>query len=326
MSRPLRIQFPDAWYHVMNRGRRGDQIFKDKGDYYAFIDLLKDCVEMWNMRVVAYCLMENHYHILLQTPDANLSRCMRHINGVYTQYFNRTHGLDGHLFRGRYKSILIDSDSYLLELIRYIHRNPLEAGIVDRLESYQWSSHKGYLSRSDKWKWLHKDYVLQIFSKKNSEALKRYKSFVLKEVPEEINRILGSRKWPSVMGNEGFLEWVKNTFFVQKRHVEVPESRSLAPDLEKIKETVCRSYGVKEADLLVSRRGISNEPRNIAIFLTRNLKGSKLHEIGREFNVRQYSSVSTIIERTKQRAVKDRKFAKRIEQIKLDLKVSQEQT
>jgi REP element-mobilizing transposase RayT len=77
MSRPLRIQFPDAWYHVMNRGRRGDLIFKDKGDYYAFIDLLKDCVEMWNMRVAAYCLIGNHYHILLQTPDANLSRCMR---------------------------------------------------------------------------------------------------------------------------------------------------------------------------------------------------------------------------------------------------------
>lgn len=108
MARPLRIQFPDAWYHVMNRGRREDLIFKDKGDYYAFIDLLKDCIEMWNIRVVAYCLMGTHYHILLQTPDANLSRCMRHINGVYTQYFNRSHRLDGHLFRGRYKSILVD--------------------------------------------------------------------------------------------------------------------------------------------------------------------------------------------------------------------------
>ncbi len=149
---------------------------------------------------------------------------------------------------------------------------------------------------------------------------------MLKEVSEEINRVLGSRKWPSVLGNEGFLEWVKNVFFVQKRHVEVPESRSLAPDVKKIKRTVCRSYGVKEADLIISRRGISNEPRNIAIFLMRNLKGGKLDDIGREFNVRQYSSVSTIIERTKQRAVKDRKFAKRIEQIKLDLKVSQEQT
>jgi putative transposase len=145
MARPLRIQYSDAWYHVMNRGNRREQIFIDRGDYYAFIDLLKDCVEMWNIRVVAYCLMGTHYHILLQTPDANLSRCMRHINGVYTQHFNRSHGLDGHLFRGRYKSILVDSDVYLLELLRYIHRNPIEAGMFDRLGSYQWSSHKGYL-------------------------------------------------------------------------------------------------------------------------------------------------------------------------------------
>lgn len=106
MSRPLRSQFPDAWYHVMNRGRKGEMIFEGKGNYSAFIGLLKDCVEMWNIRVVAYCLMGTHYHILVQTPDANLSRCMRHIDGVYRQNFNCSHGFDGQLFKGRYKCIL----------------------------------------------------------------------------------------------------------------------------------------------------------------------------------------------------------------------------
>jgi len=326
MARPLRIQFPDAWYHVMSRGRRGDLIFRDKGDYYAFIDLLKDCIEMWNIRVVAYCLMGTHYHILLQTPDANLSRCMRHINGVYTQYFNRSHRLDGHLFRGRYKSILVDSDVYLLELLRYIHRNPVEAGMVDRLESYQWSSHKGYLSRSEKWNWLHKDYVLKIFSNEINEALRRYRTFVNKEIPEEINRILGSKKWPSVIGKEGFINWVKDNFFVQKRHAEVPESKSLAPDSEKIKGAVCRSYDISEEDLLISRRGMTNEPRNAAIYLMRHLMGSKLEEIGQEFGIYNYSSVSTVIERTKQKAITNRNFRKRIEKLKLELMVSQEQT
>ena len=326
MARPLRIQFPDAWYHVMNRGKGGEKIFTDKGDYYAFIDLLKDCVEMWNIRVAAYCLMGTHYHVLLQTPDANVSRCMRHMNGVYTQYFNRTHGLDGHLFRGRYKSILVDSDAYLLELLRYIHRNPLEAGMVDRLESYQWSSHKGYLSRSEKWNWLHKDYVLKIFSNNMTEALKGYESFVNKKIPEEINRILGSRKWPSVIGKESFINWVKDTFFIQKRHVEVPESKSLAPDSEKIKGAVCREYDINEEDLLISKRGMTNEPRNTAIYLMRHLMGSKLEEIGREFGINNYSSVSTVIERTKQKATHDRKLRKRIEKLKIDLKVSQEQT
>ena len=155
---------------------------------------------MWNIRVVAYVLMGTHYHLLLQTPASNLSRCMRHINGVYTQYFNRTHGLNGQLFRGRYKSILVNSDTYLLELLKYIHRNPIEAGMVDRVQSYQWSSHKRYLSRSEKWNWLHKHYVLKMFSDKKTEALKGYKSFVNKKIPEGIKRILGPKKWPSVKG------------------------------------------------------------------------------------------------------------------------------
>jgi REP-associated tyrosine transposase len=102
MSRPLRIQYPDAWYHVMNRGRRGEQIFGNKEDYWTFVDLLKELDDVFHVRVAAYCMMPNHYHLLIQTPDANLSRAMRHLNGVYTQRYNRRHGYDGQLFRGRY--------------------------------------------------------------------------------------------------------------------------------------------------------------------------------------------------------------------------------
>jgi len=165
MSRPLRIQYPNAWYHVMNRGRRGEIVFVEGKDYLEFINLLKEASDMWRVRIGAYCLMPNHYHLLIQTPDANLSRCMRHINGVYTQRFNRYHNCDGQLFRGRYKSILVDGDSYLLELLRYIHRNPLRMGVVKELGSYRWSSHKGFLSSSKKWSWLHKDYFLSMFSR-----------------------------------------------------------------------------------------------------------------------------------------------------------------
>jgi len=142
MSRPLRIEYPDAWYHVMNRGRRSEEIFTDKQDYNTFLQLIRESIEMWNVRVGAYCLMTNHYHLLIQTPEANLSRCMRHLNGVYTQRFNKLHHLDGQLFRGRYKSILVDADSYLLQLANYIHRNPLRAGLVEKLDEYSWSSHK----------------------------------------------------------------------------------------------------------------------------------------------------------------------------------------
>ena len=142
MSRPLRIQYPNAWYHVMNRGRRGEELFTCKEDFNTFIDLLKDLVDEYKVNIAAYCLMSNHYHLLIQTPGANISRSMRHLNGIYTQRYNRRHNYDGQLFRGRYKCILVDADSYLLELVRYIHRNPLEAGMVDNMNKYLYSSHK----------------------------------------------------------------------------------------------------------------------------------------------------------------------------------------
>ena len=137
MTRPLRIMYPNAWYHVMNRGRRGEQVFKSKDDYECFIAILHEALELFALRVSAYCLMQNHYQLLVQTPGANLDRCMRHINGVYTQRYNSAHGLDGPLFRGRYKAIVVGEDSYLLQLVRYIHRNPVRAGIVEKPEQYR---------------------------------------------------------------------------------------------------------------------------------------------------------------------------------------------
>ncbi len=222
--------------------------------------------------------MPNHYHLLVQTPDANLSRCMRHLNGVYTQRFNRNHLLDGQLFRGRYKAILLEGDSYLLELVRYVHRNPLEAGLVKVLDKYQWSSHQGYLSDAKKWNWLYKDFILSLFSNEKAASRKMYKGFVSKGTPEEINRIFGRKNLPSALGSKNFLDWVKGSFFSRKRHKEVPESKSLSPDAERIKEEVCRSYGVERVALHRSRRGISNEPRNVAIYLLRALRGDNLEE------------------------------------------------
>jgi len=323
MSRPLRIEYPDAWYHVMNRGRRAENIFLDKEDYEGFLELLKDSSEMWNVRIAAYCLMSNHYHMLVQTPDANLSRFMRHVNGVYTQRFNRFHGCDGHLFRGRFKSILVDKDAYLLQLVRYIHRNPLEAGIVDKLDSYEWSSHKGYISRAKKWDWLSKDYVLCMLTKEKRQQGRAYKQFVAKGNTEEIVHVFEGKRVPWLLGSDRFIDWVKDRFFKEKHHEEVPDSRRLAPEREKIDEEVCRFYQVKRHDLLNSKRGVFNEPRNVAIFLSRRLRGDGLDEIGRDFNLKRYSSVSTVIERTKAQMSSDRKLRQRVEKLKIILTKSQ---
>ena len=285
MSRPLRIQYTGAWYHVMNRGRRGELIFTTDEDHQTFIDILKELVDVYTVNVAAYCLMSNHYHVLIQTPNANLSRAMRHLNGVYTQRFNRSHSCDGQLFRGRYKSIVVDADSYLLELVRYIHRNPLEARLVDKLNTYKWTSHKGYLSAAKKWDWLHKDFILSLFSKNRAESIRLYKQFVSKATTEEINQLFGRMTLPSVLGSAKFVDKLKEMFFINMNFEEVPESRYLAPDVETIKTEVCRFFKVDGRDLYSSRRGVFNEPRNIAIYLTRHLRCDSLKEIGISFEI-----------------------------------------
>ena len=320
------MQYPGAWYHVMNRGRRGEAVFSEARDYTAFIELIKETVEMWKVRVVAYCLLPNHYHLLIQTPEGNLSRCMRHLNGVYTQRFNRSYHCDGPLFRGRYKSILVDADTYLLELVRYIHRNPVEAAMVDELHKYPWSSHKGYVSASGKWNWLDTGFVLSLFSKERKESIKRYKKFVSVETPEQISAILARHKWPSMVGSETFVSRMKEKFFHSKQHEEVPASRSLAPEVEEIKEAVCSVYSVEKDTLLFSRRGVFNEPRNMAMYLTRRLRGERLEDIGRGFNISKYSSVSSAIEKIRKEILTNATLKRRISKLEALLTNSQKQT
>ncbi len=326
MSRPLRIQYPDAWYHVMNRGRRGEKIFETEEDYLGFIDLLEEITEVFNVKVAAYCLMSNHYHLLIQTPDANLSRAMRHLNGVYTQRYNKKHNCDGQLFRGRYKSIIIEADSYALELIRYIHRNPLEAGLVDNLQKYQWSTHKIYLSDSKKWKWLYKDYILKQFSKSKPESIKLYKQFVLKETPEGINQIFRRRNLLTVLGSESFVDRIKDKYFNLKYIEEIPETKRLAPNIDKIKYAVCKAYNIKETELYITRRGYFNEPRNVAVYLIRHLRNDTLKQTGEQFGIEKYSTVSSIVERVKYEIKADKGFRKRVENLVRKIVKSQRQT
>jgi REP element-mobilizing transposase RayT len=310
----------------MNRGRRSENIFSDKKDYLMFINVIKESVKLWNVRVAAYCLMPNHYHMLIQTPDANLSRCMRHINGVYTQRYNRFYDCDGQMFRGRYQSILVDADSYLLQLVRYIHRNPLKAGLAEKLNSYAWSSHKGYLSDSKQWNWLYKDFILSQFSRDKTESQKKYNQFVSLENLKEIEGTFNSKKLPPFLGSDHFVSWVKETFYHKKRHEEVPGSRLLAPDPEHIKEIVSQTYQIEENILLKSRKGVFNEPRNVAIYLMRRLRGDSLVEIGKIFQMKKYSSVSSIIERLKAQMAKDRNLRKRVKKLESQIIKSQEQT
>ena len=319
MSRPLRIQFPDAWYHVMNRGRRAEKIFHDKDDYHMFIDLFKETAEMWNIRISAYCLLPNHYHLLIQTPDANISRSMRHLNGVYTQRYNSKHSCDGQLFRGRYKSILISEDSYLLQVVRYIHRNPLKAGLVKKLEDYPWSSHNGYLSVAKKWDWLHKKFILSMLTKKKSNWINTYRQFVKVEDDADIINVFEGKKRPSILGPEKFIDWVKSKYYHTDSVDEVPQVKDLAPDIDYIIKKVCKLYNVSIEELYKIRRGIFNEPRSAAIYLVRTLRRDSLNKISQAFGINKYSSTSSIIERLKYRMKSDKKLKKRIKTLLDDI-------
>jgi len=316
MSRPLRIAYPNAWYHVMNRGRRSESIFSDNQDYEYFIDLLIETSELWNVHIAAYCLMKNHYHLLLQTPEGNISRCMRHLNGIYTQQFNRRHGYDGPIFRGRYKSILVSDDNYLLQLVRYIHKNPVKAGIVESIKEYPWSSYRGYLSFAKKWNWLFKDHIFEMITSKKQGRLKDFIAFMKEDDSSDVTKLFSRKNLPSLFGPESFISQIKEKFYLKKNRYEVPESKCLAPTPDVIINAVSKYYNSDVKKLLISRRGVINKPRNIAIYLLRQIRGDDLNRIKKEFNINAYSTVSSIIQKTSHLVKTDGKIGKEIQALK----------
>jgi REP element-mobilizing transposase RayT len=300
----------------MNRGRRRENIFSTPVDYQSFIKVLQEAAELWNLKIAAYCLMSNHYHILVQTPDANLSRGMRHINGIYTQRFNRRREIEGQLFRGRYKAVLIEEDSHLLEVLRYIHRNPLRAGLVEDVNDFPWSSHHGYLSNAKRWEWLHKEFLLSMLSKKRNGRQASYRKFVSLDDSEETERFYSLKNLPSVLGGDSFKQWLKEYFSHLSFRDEIPESRLLAPSAQEIIATTCQHFQVTKEQLLTSRRGQENLPRDLAIYLVRVLTRKTMPEIGKHFEISNYSTVGSVIDRMKQREAKDRDFRKILKKMK----------
>ncbi len=178
MSRPLRLEYSGAVYHLTSRGNAREGIFLDAVDREMFLACLGEVVARFGWLCHAYCLMDNHYHLLIETPDANLARGMRQLNGVYTQRFNRRHQRVGHVFQGRYKAIIVQRDSHLLELCRYVVLNPLRARMVKNIVRYRWSSYLATLGMTPCPDWLSTDWLLAQFGKRRSAARKHYADFV----------------------------------------------------------------------------------------------------------------------------------------------------
>ena len=178
MTRPLRLEYPGAVYHVTARGNRQAGIFSDDADRRAWLGILGLACDRFNFSVHAYCQMTNHYHLLVETIDGGLGRGMRHLNGVYSQNINRRHALSGHLFQGRYHAVLVQKDSHLLELARYIILNPVRAGMVDRLEDWRWSSYHATVGTMHHGEWFDRMWLVEQFGASSVSAAQAYRRFV----------------------------------------------------------------------------------------------------------------------------------------------------
>lgn len=240
---------------------------------------------------------------------------MRHINGVYTQRFNSRHRSEGQLFRGRYKAIIVSADDYLLRLIKYIHRNPVKASLAEKPQDYPWSSHKAYLSIAKKWAWLDKAFIYSLLTTNTKKQISRYRRFMSAADDDEWSAVIDGKRWPSVIGPKDFLDWIKGNYYAQKRHEDVPEAKTLAPSVDQINQIICSFYKIEPDVLFRSKRGVFNEPRNSAIYLVRRLRHDTLKEIGNQFNIQRYSSVSSSVERMRQQIDKDPELGKRVEQL-----------
>jgi REP element-mobilizing transposase RayT len=215
MARPLRLEFAGALYHVTSRGDHREDIFLSDDDRHEWLDVLGTVCARFNWVVHAYCQMTNHYHLLLETVDGNLSRGMRQLNGLYTQRFNQSHGLVGHLFQGRYKAILVQKENYLLELSRYVVLNPLRAGMVAALEDWRWSSYPVVTEQEPAPAWLDTDWLLSQFGIQRADAIRSYRMFVMagKGLPSALQHT----RHQLVLGDDAFVE----------RHRQTRESETL---------------------------------------------------------------------------------------------------
>ena len=317
MARPLRITFPGAFYHVTSRGNERKAVFKSKRDRERFLEYLESATQRYDARIHAYCMMDTHYHLLLETPSGNLPQIMRHINGAYTTYFNVKRDRSGHLFQGRYKAILVDIDEYAKELSRYIHLNPVRAKIVETPEEYDWSSYKFYIGKQRAAKWLYRDFILGYFGKRVSTAQKGYQKFVYTLAHQEYDSPLDEVVSSTLLGSADFIAFIKDHFL-----------SSIKPDKElpALKELVKKAsmQDIFEAVELVFTQD-KVLARNVKMYFCQRYTGQKLKEIGQHFGIGE-SGVSQACRRVAQKIEKDKKLKKKIAILEKQMNLSRMKT
>ena len=311
MARPLRIEYPGAFYHVTSRGNEQKDIFKSKKDREQFLYYLETATERYGAVIHSYCLMDNHYHLLLETPKGNLSQIMRHVNGAYTTYFNVKRKRAGHIFQGRYKAILVEVDEYAEELSRYIHLNPVRAGIVAKPEEFEWSSYRNYIV-GRKLEWLTTDFILAYFDKKMSSARKKYQRFVEDCIGRDDTNPFIETLASTLLGSPAFINEITSRYIEGKKASrDLPAVGKLrkGPSIEEIVDTVNRVL-----------KGEEKLARQVSLYFCHRRSGLKLKEIGAYFRIGE-SGVSEASQRIACRSVENKSLKQIVKNVEKELRV-----
>ena len=313
MARKPRVHYPGALYHVMLRGNRGEEIFFEDADYRYFLSLVGEGVARFGHRIHAFYLMANHVHLALQVAKVPLSKIMQNLSFRYTGWINKNSGRMGHLFQGRYKAILVDQDSYLLELTRYIHLNPVRAGLVRDPVTYPSSGHRYYLGKR-KVPWLTTDWVLSQFSKQVGAARRRYAQFVTEGIGA------GRREEFHSGNHEGRL--LGDDDFVTRVLAQAEAQIRRPPPLAAIMAAVCRERDVPEAALRApGRRSLAAQARWLVALLAMDLNSASLTEVARYFG-RDVATLSNGVQQLRKQSNEDEQYRQRVARLAKRLSVN----
>jgi len=308
VSRPLRIEYPGAFYHVTSRGNERKMVFQSTRDRERYLSYLESAHERYGAVIHVYCLMGNHYHLLLETPRGNLSQIIHHINGAYTTYFNIKRDRSGHLFQGRFKGILVEKDAYCKELSRYIHLNPVRAGMVKSPSEYPWSSYRSFIGKDKKPEWLTTELVLGDFGGEGRKGYRGYREYVerreTKELESPFKRVIAS----TFLGSEEFINNIRMEYLekkkVDKRNIPAIKKVLRGPSLEEIEKAVVKVLGSDHTHY-----------KKMCIYLSHQYSGMRLEEIGAHFGMKS-GAISQLSRRFKERIKGDEGLGRILSKIK----------
>ena len=318
MTRPLRVEYPNAYYHVINRGNYQEKIFINDRDKEKFLEYLEKAAERFSIIFHSYCLMDNHYHLLVQTPDPNLSKAMQWINVSYATYFNRKRDRHGHLFQGRFKAILIDADEYLKHLSRYIHLNPVRAKMVSSPAEYLWSSYGAFIGQQDTPQFLETNWLLTNFGKNKKQARRSYQDFVEKVDAKSLENPSDQVSEGFLLGDGNFIKWVKETFLSGRNdEKEIPQLKKLKPRvaIEDVVRVVSEQFKCSENHIIAKGRK-NNKAREVAIYLTRDMSGVSCKDLGLYFGGVSGALITIMHKRIAEKSAQSRRFKRRIDTIR----------